>query len=1259
MALYCQAGDIAGATTILHHMKNKDMAINESVLLSLLSAHCANNDQDSVSSTLDVITSSGINLGVDIFTTMAVSYARSGNWEKVQKTLEDAESEDISFDDSDIFSIIKACTHGGLLEESFSLISMFPKKRGFFQELRIAVPQLALGGNIPVVMELSLTQKDRPGFDKTNQGAFLAYSITRSGAPVDQIVPALLKLERFGYLLSFQNMFHEAAYHFSSEKCEQFREEVEKIKGDEKPIMNLEHTFKYLRYRLEQNDDVDRMLRCIHNLTVMKVPVPFDFLSYDIMPAMLNKTYFKPRETVIDIARALPNLSYSMMCNCMLQSLLNQQTQQHFNAAVGFFLYSNIVQVLPFKWNSSLARAFLQTRDVENMTTILYCAIKKVNNTDKKDPDLSYNQMFNSVVHIAKQAHLIQPGVPSDELIAPILEDLIKQKIGFPGHVDSHNSLLDHLKTDQAKDLLSEATRVWEDRDNYWSKKNDDIFHQKRTSLFANKMRKSQTSKVVINITEEELNDPESVEKIFDQMKNDGEIAFKISDRLIQQYIKEDQMDKADKVLRLSRQNGRPFALSPTTLDAMVDGYLKQDRLEDAKDVIFSELSLAYNRKVKCSTLMKWLAAVARTDDHAEVMETLERLDPSRVLEKEGKHVNLLQNVYVERKDVEKLQELTDFLIGNKFADLTILGPLVEIYLEKNDTAGALAEFTRLANVHRKLPKKFMLTCRLIEQGDEEGIKKVSKLASKYSIQPIKAVYDLAHCYLHMGKKSEAKLVFDDPRLAYDEDTIDYIYRQLEVHNREACQDLVDVTRNLYGCDRDHLFQKLVKTYRNDPDKVEDIWLLVQEDGIVPSDDLKIAIGSALESHGRPVPFLKPERTAKDELKPAWADSDVYNAIKDNDNIAALNIVLDRYRERTTSMKCKKYLLEHLINQSDLTRASVLATRIAHNVKNPEKNIDFRHLYYSLMSVLGEKESRTFLSSLPKKMALMLQEKQKPLKNSNEMALDALQTNDTETLSRLVSEGKVSRTMLRRILSVLLEDNRLEEAAEIAIIVGKGEDVRNIDQIVLQIRMLMTRWEDSGEVEKIKQFVTNLDPKCSYKVRGDVILRNAMIKFDPDSYLELLKEGQKYIVSHDILEESLSNHSGFLGKIVASAESGNVLANVLLAKHNLSLVEKEKFSKFYRRCPSDLSPVKLFDQIDTEEKFSLSLSEASGNKAHLEQIVNNYLRKQLKDPEDFTRIANVAVDKGMELDGFAKSFLEKLSKSKDFTLQREARAAVV
>merc|ERR1712241_926166 len=205
------------------------------------------------------------------------------------------------------------------------------------------------------------------------------------------------------------------------------------------------------------------------------------------------------------------------------------------------------------------------------------------------------------------------------------------------------------------------------------------------------------------------------------------------------------------------------------------------------------------------------------------------------------------------------------------------------------------------------------------------------------------------------------------------------------------------------------------------------------------------------------------------------------------------------------------------------------------------------------------------------------------------------------------------------------------------------------------MRILMSKWEECGEVEKIKKFLTNLDSRCSSKIRGDVILRNVLMKSDPDSYLELLKEDQKYIVSHDILEKSICNHPGFLEKIAAAAESGNILANVLLAKHNLSLENREEFSKFYRLCPSDLNPVKLFDQIDMEEMFNISLDEASGNKAFLEQIVNNYLRKNLKDPKNFTRVANVAVERGMELNGFAKSFRDKLSKSSDFTLQEEAR----
>ena len=64
---------------------------------------------------------------------MAVSYAKSGQWDMVLDTMKTAEEAGISFDDADIFSVILACTDGGLHEQSETLIEKLPMKRGYFQ----------------------------------------------------------------------------------------------------------------------------------------------------------------------------------------------------------------------------------------------------------------------------------------------------------------------------------------------------------------------------------------------------------------------------------------------------------------------------------------------------------------------------------------------------------------------------------------------------------------------------------------------------------------------------------------------------------------------------------------------------------------------------------------------------------------------------------------------------------------------------------------------------------------------------------------------------------------------------------------------------------------------------------------------------------------------------------------------------------------------------------------------------------------------
>merc|ERR1712117_650089 len=85
--------------------------------------------------------------------------------------------------------------------------------------------------------------------------------------------------------------------------------------------------------------------------------------------------------------------------------------------------------------------------------------------------------------------------------------------------------------------------------------------------------------------------------------------------------------------------------------------------------------------------------------------------------------------------------------------------------------------------------------------------------------------------------------------------------------NLEAVEALVRLTKNLHGCDRDFLYQELVEAFHDDMPRVEEAWLEIQEEGLAPSDQLKIKIANALEAGGREVPFEVPETYVKRETR--------------------------------------------------------------------------------------------------------------------------------------------------------------------------------------------------------------------------------------------------------------------------------------------------------------------------------------------------------------------------------------------------------
>ena len=399
---------------------------------------------------------------------IAHSYGRSGQWPMVQDTLEKVEmAEKVKLSDSDILTIMLGCTEGGLAEDSLSLIPQLPMNRGYFQEVRNSVPQLALMGNIDAAINLYTNLKNRENFDKEGQGMFLVSSVARSNAEIEKIFEAVLKLEENGFVTARQYLVEEASYNWSEEKILKLKEIL--ANSDMKLQMDADLLYKFLRSYIKHENDMPRILRALKNMKELGVKIPEPLLANDVIPAMY-KLGVLPRDVIQTINKALPNFSFPYLANAMTIYLLNSASPELFQECKAFMLNVPFMKK-PDKWNSSLARAYLNTKDVETTVTIMTLTALRIGPNDK----MKLERFFRVLNYIGKQAHIIQPGIPEEELITPIIRGLIDNKIGVPLHIfqaPGLEELQSYVKSEDGKKLLAEAGSVWEETAPKWTQEN-------------------------------------------------------------------------------------------------------------------------------------------------------------------------------------------------------------------------------------------------------------------------------------------------------------------------------------------------------------------------------------------------------------------------------------------------------------------------------------------------------------------------------------------------------------------------------------------------------------------------------------------------------------------------------------------------------------------------------------------------------------------------------------------------------------------
>lgn len=230
------------------------------------------------------------------------------------------------------------------------------------------------------------------------------------------------------------------------------------------------------------------------------------------------------------------------------------------------------------------------------------------------------------------------------------------------------------------------------------------------------------------------------------------------------------------------------------------------------------------------------------------------------------KNVWQILNAFSVKGNVELTENMWKLIIDKRCCRITsiILGPVIKVYLENNDLDNAVARFEEFAETYSCTPLRNLLFVKLIEKEDHKNLQKIFDLNVQIHGE-LNTLHDLAFSFIQCGKTAGALKIFKTPGMRGLQDRLDNYCRGLMKSSRlRELEDLISVTKNLFGTDRDKLYQYLIRGYyeAEDPKKALGVWTLMQEEDLCPSERTRNLLANIRE-FSEPVPFVVPDEQAK------------------------------------------------------------------------------------------------------------------------------------------------------------------------------------------------------------------------------------------------------------------------------------------------------------------------------------------------------------------------------------------------------------
>ena len=989
IAKFCSLGDIQGATTVLEHMKEQKMSVNENVFHSLIIGHCRADDFPNAKGVMEIMVDSGLDVGSDTRMIYIVELARAGK--DFKSELDKAIEEKTQLMDNDYFTLILTLLKKGDKEIAAEIAEMLPKKRGFFQEMRNFIPAMISTGEVELPFKIlkefrTPTQLGNEGHVNSSvadHGLFFLQAMVRNEYDPKGLIEYAKKFEGSEALVSSRIL----EFCVEAENIpygQSVYDEIINAFGND--ILNPSHLTNFIRAHLNnlkrqgmgEVNASNELIEFWANMGAVGLRPLSSDLSQSLFPVIMKRQQpgkivrrFHEKMDAFTEAGLRPRspMPWHQIANAMLQFLLNQENKHDFGQAIGFALHMNMSK-RPHLWNSSLARSYLATGSKTTLVTMLGISSSAFNkpskynsnNVDNKldqereEEHLTRNDvdLFQTLNHIVTLAPRYRPNTKLEDILKPVLEDMLDLKIGMP---ESVASMLKRNLEGCSDDLITTINQVeelYKNAQSYWTEETITSFLEERKKFNNTRISASRSDYIPMSssgyIESENMpTDLKGLEKAQRVLEQKGKFNITLTNRLIGMYAKSQQLDDADNRINSFSENG--FKLHPVTITEYIKACIESNQFDRAMSFL-EKITNLKDQMVWISSYKDLAIAMAKQGEHQKVLDLFETAVVSQLTSSSftlSFEASDVVNYYADNGDTDNSEKVLKLL-----EDKGIITSRKSLHLDQSaldlegDLEAAVEEFERIAKDNKRLPMNFQLLKKLIEKEDTENMQRVLD-ASVEVIGEERSLYNLAFTFLDTGNLSDAKKLLGTPGLRYNQNRVAWIMQRFSENNKlDELENFVLLSQPIFGCDREFIYSTLVSAFvkADEVNRIQETWVNMQEEDFSPSEKLKLQMANALHAKGYPIPFEVPKQkkltAIPEDIKiPSSSDKATTKIDSDSTNKTDDDILLTAINENNVIGALKGYKTLRINGQGTIEQGKKVIDLIS---KIEDKELQCKHL---------------------------------------------------------------------------------------------------------------------------------------------------------------------------------------------------------------------------------------------------------------------------------------------------------------------------